>query len=92
MAILLLYVKNLKAKKVELRLNPRLKLKVVFSPEHGLFGEADKEITYANQIEDLPKVYSLYGSTRKPTKEMLDGIDMIIYDIQDIGARFPRIF
>ena len=65
-----------------------IKLKVVFSPEHGLFGEADKEITYANQIEDLPKVYSLYGSTRKPTKEMLDGIDMIIYDIQDIGARF----
>jgi len=65
-----------------------IKLKVVFSPEHGLFGEADKEITYANQIEDLPKVYSLYGSRRKPTKEMLDGIDMIIYDIQDIGARF----
>ena len=65
-----------------------IKLKVVFSPEHGLFGEADKEITYANQIEDLPKVYSLYGSTRKPTKEMLDGIDIIIYDIQDIGARF----
>tara|TARA_B100002049_G_scaffold233109_1_gene213237 strand:- start:284 stop:1555 length:1272 start_codon:yes stop_codon:yes gene_type:complete len=65
-----------------------IKLKVVFSPEHGLFGEADKEITYANQIEDLPKVYSLYGSTRKPTKEMLDGINMIIYDIQDIGARF----
>jgi uncharacterized protein YbbC (DUF1343 family) len=65
-----------------------IKLKVVFSPEHGLFGEADKEITYATQIEDLPKVYSLYGSRRKPTKEMLDGIDMIIYDIQDIGARF----
>ena len=65
-----------------------IKLKVVFSPEHGLFGEADKEITYANQIEDLPKVYSLYGSRRKPTKEMLDGIDIIIYDIQDIGARF----
>ena len=65
-----------------------IKLKVVFSPEHGLFGEADKAITYANQIEDLPKVYSLYGSTRKPTKEMLDGIDIIIYDIQDIGARF----
>ena len=65
-----------------------IKLKVIFSPEHGLFGEADKEITYANQIEDLPKVYSLYGSRRKPTKEMLDGIDMIIYDIQDIGARF----
>ena len=65
-----------------------IKLKVVFSPEHGLFGEADKEITYANRIEDLPKVYSLYGSRPKPTKEMLDGIDMIIYDIQDIGARF----
>tara|TARA_A100001037_G_scaffold299585_1_gene325450 strand:- start:12548 stop:13822 length:1275 start_codon:yes stop_codon:yes gene_type:complete len=63
-------------------------LKVVFSPEHGLFGETDSKVTYDDGIENLPKVYSLYGTTRKPTKEMLDGIDIIIYDIQDIGARF----
>ena len=63
-------------------------LKVIFSPEHGLFGEADKEVIYSEQIKNIPKVYSLYGSVRKPTKEMLDGVDVIIYDIQDIGARF----
>ena len=36
-------------------------LKVIFSPEHGLFGEADKEITYDNKITDLPEVFSLYS-------------------------------
>ena len=63
-------------------------LKVIFSPEHGLFGEADEEITYDTKITDLPKVFSLYGKVRKPTPEMLQDIDLIIYDIQDIGARF----
>ncbi|MEE3196414.1 MAG: DUF1343 domain-containing protein [Candidatus Neomarinimicrobiota bacterium] len=66
----------------------KTKLKVVFSPEHGLFGEADKNVTYEDKIDNLPKVYSLYGKVRKPTKEMLDDIDIILYDIQDIGARF----
>ena len=63
-------------------------LKVIFSPEHGFFGEADKKITYDKKIADLPKVFSLYGTVRKPTPEMLQDIDLIIYDIQDIGARF----
>jgi uncharacterized protein YbbC (DUF1343 family) len=63
-------------------------LKVIFSPEHGLFGEADEEITYDKKIADLPEVFSLYGTVRKPTPEMLQGVDLIIYDIQDIGARF----
>ena len=65
-------------------------LKVIFSPEHGLFGEADagKKVTYSKNNLNLPKVISLYGKTRKPSIEMLDGIDLIIYDIQDIGARF----
>ena len=39
-------------------------------------------------IEKLPKVISLYGGTRKPSAEMLEGVNLIIYDIQDIGARF----
>ena len=66
----------------------KIKLEVVFSPEHGIFGETDKEVTYNDGIKNLPKIYSLYGAVRKPTREMLDGIDIIIYDIQDIGARF----
>jgi len=65
-----------------------INLKVIFSPEHGLFGEADEEITYNKKFTDLPEVFSLYGSIRKPTPEMLQGVDLIIYDIQDIGARF----
>ena len=65
-------------------------LKVIFSPEHGLFGEADagEEVTYSENNVKLPEVISLYGKTRKPSIEMLEGIDLILYDIQDIGARF----
>ena len=66
-----------------------VELKVIFSPEHGLFGESEagEKINYSN-IENLPKVISLYGGTRKPSAEMLKEINLIIYDIQDIGARF----
>ena len=65
-------------------------LKVIFSPEHGLFGEADagEKVTYSESNLNLPEVISLYGKTRKPSIEMLEGIDLILYDIQDIGARF----
>jgi len=65
-----------------------INLQVIFSPEHGLFGEADEVITYDKNIKGIPKVFSLYGKVRKPTPEMLQGVDLIIYDIQDIGARF----
>ena len=65
-------------------------LKVIFSPEHGLFGEAGagEKVSYTEKDSGLPKVISLYGSMRKPTAEMLSGINLIIYDIQDIGTRF----
>ncbi|SVB91275.1 uncharacterized protein METZ01_LOCUS244129, partial [marine metagenome] len=65
-------------------------LKVIFSPEHGLFGEASagKQVSYDAVESELPEVISLYGHIRKPTPEMLSGINLIIYDIQDIGARF----
>ncbi|MBL51671.1 MAG: hypothetical protein CMG57_06910 [Candidatus Marinimicrobia bacterium] len=67
-----------------------LELKIIFSPEHGLFGEAGagEKVNYSKQNSNLPRVISLYGKTRKPTVEMLQGIDIILYDIQDIGARF----
>jgi uncharacterized protein YbbC (DUF1343 family) len=65
-------------------------LKVIFSPEHGLFGEAaaGDTVTYRDTLASLPKVISLYGNTRKPTPEMLKGVTLILYDIQDVGARF----
>jgi uncharacterized protein YbbC (DUF1343 family) len=61
----------------------------LFGPEHGLRGDlaAGREVeTYRDQATGLP-VYSLYGRYRKPTAEMLDGLDVLVYDIQDIGCR-----
>ena len=64
-------------------------LVALFSPEHGVRGAyaaGDKIETYTDSKTKLP-VYSLYGKTRKPTIEMLNGIDVLVYDIQDIGCR-----
>ncbi len=64
------------------------KLVALFAPEHGLFGErrAGVKSDSAEKYLGIP-VYSLYGTTRKPTKKMLKGIDAIVFDIQDIGVR-----
>lgn len=62
----------------------------LFSPEHGLWGkeQAGEEIeSQIDPVYHLP-VHSLYGQTRKPTREMLGDIDILVFDIQDIGARF----
>jgi uncharacterized protein YbbC (DUF1343 family) len=66
-----------------------LKLAALFGPEHGVRGDyaaGDKIETYIDSRTKLP-VFSLYGKTRKPTLEMLNGIDVLVYDIQDIGCR-----
>lgn len=68
---------------------PGVKLVALFGPEHGVRGDipaGEKIENYTDPKTGLP-VYSLYGKTRKPTKEMLKGIDVLIYDIQDIGVR-----
>jgi uncharacterized protein YbbC (DUF1343 family) len=68
---------------------PGVKLVALFSPEHGIRGDADagKEINGSNDPKTCLPVYSLYGKMRKPMKEMLQGIDVLVYDIQDIGVR-----
>ena len=68
---------------------PGVKLVALFGPEHGVRGdvEAGKEINGFNDSQTGLPVYSLYGRTRKPTKDMLRGIDVLVYDIQDIGVR-----
>ena len=70
--------------------NSAISLKRIFAPEHGFFGEASAgaKVDYDGKNTSGPEIISLYGKIRKPTKEMLDGIDLIIYDIQDVGARF----
>ncbi|MBK7979513.1 MAG: DUF1343 domain-containing protein [Ignavibacteriae bacterium] len=66
-----------------------VKLVALFSPEHGIRGEIEGGENIGNNIDALTKlpVYSLYGKTQKPTKKMLSDIDVLIYDIQDIGVR-----
>lgn len=65
---------------------PDVKLVAVFGPEHGIKGGRMGSITEDRTEKDI-KVFSLYGSTRRPTTEMLKGIDVLIFDIQDIGIR-----
>ncbi len=65
-------------------------LLALFSPEHGVRGNIQAGVkleTYIDEDTNIP-VYSLYGAKRAPTEEMLEGIDIICYDIQDVGARF----
>ena len=68
---------------------PQVRVVRLFSPEHGLRGQhyaGDKVSENLDPVSRLP-VVSLYGATRKPTPEMLEGLDMVIYDIQDVGHR-----
>lgn len=71
-----------------------VELAVLFSPEHGLYGRADEKVE-SSAIEVKTKkgavqvpVYSLFEDTRRPTPEMLRGIDALVFDIQDAGVRF----
>jgi uncharacterized protein YbbC (DUF1343 family)/CubicO group peptidase (beta-lactamase class C family) len=65
-----------------------LRLKAVFSPEHGLYGDRDTAIPSDTEpITGLP-IYSLYGNVKKPTDEMLEGLEALVFDIQDAGVRF----
>ena len=60
----------------------------LFSPEHGIRGIADERVSDSVDEKTGLPIYSLYGETRKPTTAMLKGIDTLVYDIQDVGARF----
>lgn len=65
-------------------------LTALFAPEHGIRGAVDAGGTVGSETDaktGLP-VYSLYGETKKPTADMLSGLDVLVYDIQDVGARF----
>lgn len=71
-----------------LRGAPEVQLQVLFSPEHGIRGDADAKVSNSvDQKTGLP-VYSLYGESRKPSSEQLKDLDALVFDIQDIGCRF----
>ena len=67
---------------------PNVDLVTLFSPEHGLKGVLDTKVADSTDPLTGLKVYSLYGKTQRPSAEMLQGIDTLVFDIQDIGARF----
>lgn len=68
---------------------PSVEVVAVFAPEHGFEGEAAAGIAVADRTDGASRiaVHSLYGRTRQPTPAMLEGIDTLVFDIQDVGAR-----
>ncbi len=68
---------------------PGVRLTALFGPEHGLRGVAEAGEKVASSIDSATgvTVFSLYGSTRVPTAEMLRTVDVLVYDIQDVGSR-----
>lgn len=85
-----------------LRESPEVNMVALYGPEHGVFGKvgAGKHVSGERHGEDRNsdgkiskyeetgiRIFSLYGATRKPTPKMLDGVDVIVYDLQDVGCR-----
>ncbi|WP_074433093.1 exo-beta-N-acetylmuramidase NamZ family protein [Neobacillus dielmonensis] len=70
--------------------HPAVKLTALFGPEHGVRGSAPAGSVVESYLDEKTRipVYSLYGKTKKPTPEMLANVDVLVFDIQDAGARF----
>jgi len=72
-----------------LRRIPGVQLVALFGPEHGVRGDAEAGVAVEGYVDARSgiRVFSLYGRTHKPTAEMLQGVELLLYDIQDIGSR-----
>ncbi len=68
----------------------RYKLTALYAPEHGLYGvsQAGEAIGTSTDKRTKTTIFSLYGEKKEPTKDMLDPIDVLVFDIQDVGLRF----
>src|SRR5512145_2098379 len=69
---------------------PNVRLTAILAPEHGFRGEAEAGAKVGASIDARTgvAVFSLYGATNKPTRQMLRNIDVLVFDIQDVGVRF----
>lgn len=78
---------------VDSLLSRKVNIVKVFSPEHGFRGTADAgaKIEDGTDLKTGLQIISLYGKNKKPTHQQLKGIDIILFDIQDVGARFYEI-
>ncbi len=75
---------------LDLLMSKGIRVVKIFGPEHGIHGAMADGAKVTNEVDPIYKIpiYSLYGENLRPTKEMLDDIDILIYDIQDVGLRF----
>ena len=82
-------IDRLGRRNVELMRKAGVAIAALFSPEHG-FGGAEDHVNIGDATDAASgiRIWSLYGATQRPTPEMLRGIDAVVFDIQDIGARF----
>lgn len=67
---------------------PGVRLAAIFSPEHGITGQATGEVPHGRDAATGRPIWSLYGVTRRPTPEMLQGVNLIVFDLQDVGVRY----
>lgn len=75
---------------IDTLVNEGIKIEKIYTPEHGLRGKADAGEKVAHSVDDktgIP-IVSLYGKNKKPSTEQLHGIDVMVFDLQDVGARF----
>lgn len=75
---------------VDTLINLGIPIQKVFSPEHGFRGQADNGEKVDNEHDEKTgvDVISLYGNNRKPTAQQLSDVDIVVFDIQDVGVRF----
>jgi uncharacterized protein YbbC (DUF1343 family) len=67
---------------------PGVRLKAIFTPEHGLTGQADDKVPHGRDGATGVPIWSLYGPTVRPSAAMLQDVDTIVFDIQDVGVRY----
>jgi uncharacterized protein YbbC (DUF1343 family)/CubicO group peptidase (beta-lactamase class C family) len=67
---------------------PQVKLRALFSPEHGITGLVDANVPHGRDAATGLAIWSLYGPARRPSPEQLNGIDTLVFDIQDVGVRY----
>jgi uncharacterized protein YbbC (DUF1343 family) len=65
-----------------------VKLVAIFTPEHGIRGQANAPVADSTDEKTGLRIHSLYAETRRPTDDMLQGIDVLVFDVQDAGVRF----
>jgi len=67
---------------------PNVRLQAIFSPEHGLMGVSNTDVPHSRDVVTGLPIWSLYGSTKRPTSSMLKDITLLVFDIQDVGVRY----